>query len=208
MLNRSRTKLIQGAAAVGIALCVACGGGEGAGGDGANDERRAQAPDRGTVPPPAQALIALSGCVEAAPGTNQYVLRNVRIEPQKGSDPQRTTTTSGGHGITEGAWVRLDAGGDGQSAAPDLKSHLGQRVNLKGTVADDGRNTIGTAGTPGVQVPTGDRSQAAAQGHHSEKQKGEMGRIARESMADGTAALVRVQEVSGTGDRGAAAPQR
>jgi hypothetical protein len=146
--------------------------------------------------------------VEAAAGSNQYVLRNVRMEAQTASDPQRSTVSSGGHGITEGSWVRLDGGTEGQAGAADLKSHLGQRVTLKGTVADDGRNTIGTAGTPGVQTPTGDRSQAAAPGHHSEKQKGEMGRIARESMADGTAALVRVQEVSGTGERCAPAPQR
>lgn len=203
MRNRLRERFTQGAAAASVALCVACGGS-----DGATQDRRAQAPDRGEQPPAAQALVALSGCVEAAPGSNQYVLRNVRMEAQTASDPQRSTVTSGGHGITEGSWVRLDAGSEGQADAVDLKSHLGQRVNLKGTVADDGRNTIGTAGTPGVQAPTGDQSQAAAPGHHSEKQKSEMGRIARESMADGTAALVRVQEVSGTGERCAPAPQR
>ena len=203
MLNRLSTGLIQSAAAASVALCVACGGS-----DGANRDRPAQAPDRGAQPPPSQALVALSGCVEAAPGTNQYVLRNVRMEAQTASDPQRTTVTSGGHGITEGSWVRLDGGSEGQAGAPDLKSHLGQRVNLKGTVADDGRNTIGTAGTPGVETPTGDRSRAAAPEHHSDKQKGEMGRIARESMSDGTAALIRVQDVSGTGDRCEPAPQR
>lgn len=184
-------------------LVAACGGS-----DGANTDRRAQARDRGQEPPPAQALVALSGCVEAAPGSNQYVLRNVRFEPQAASDPHRSTLTSGGHGITEGSWVRLDGGTEGPNAAPDLKAHLGQRVNLKGAVVEDGRNTIGTAGTPGVATPSGDRSQAAAAEHHADRKQAEMGRIARESMANGTAALVRVQEVSGTGERCAGGPPR
>ena len=173
----------------GAAMVSACGGS-----DGANDEIRAQAPRDKQAEPPAAATIALSGCLEAAPGTNQYVLRNVRWEPRAG-DPHASTTTPGGHGITEGAWVRVD-GGD-----RDLSSHLGARVNIKGTIEDDGRNTVGTAGTPGVQTPTGETSQAASPEHHSEKYKQEAGRIARESMADGTAAMVKVGEISGTGDR-------
>jgi hypothetical protein len=52
-----------------------------------------------------------------------------------------------------------------------------------------------------VQTPTGDKSEASSPEHHSEKYKQEAGRIARESMADGTAALVKVGELSGTGDR-------
>ena len=173
----------------GVLTVSGCGGS-----DGANDEARAQAP-RDTQPEaPAVATIALSGCLEAAPGSRQYVLRNVRWEPRAG-DPQATITTPGGHGITEGAWVRLN--GSGQ----DLSSHLGERVMIKGTIEDDGRNTRGTAGTAGVQTPTGDKSEAASPEHHSEKYKQEAGRIARESMADGTAALVKVGELGGTGDR-------
>lgn len=151
---------------------------------------------RGTTEGPAVALVSLSGCLEAAPGTQQYVLRNVRFEPRSTGDPHGTTVTTGGaHGLTEGAWVRLDA------ADRQLNDHLGQRVVVKGVITDDGRNTIGTAGTPGVQTPTGDTSQAASPEHHSDKQKKEMGRIARESMADGTAAKIRVQDVTATGDR-------
>jgi hypothetical protein len=172
------------------ATVAGCGGS-----DGANDEIRAQAHDRNRpVQQQPAATVALSGCLEAAPGNDQYVLRNVRFEPRAG-DPQATTTTPGGHGITEGAWVRLD--GNGQ----DLGSHLGERVTINGTVADDGRNTIGTAGSPGVQTPAGETSQAASSEHHSEKYKQEAGRIARESMADGTAAQVKVQQITGTGDR-------
>jgi hypothetical protein len=193
------------------AAIIACGGS-----DGANQDRPAQTADRRPEQPgqtqpaaqaqpqtqsqaPAAALVSLSGCLEAAPGTDQFVLRNVRVEPRAG-DPHATTTTPGGHGITEGAWVRVD--GKGQ----DLRGHLGQRVLLKGAVLDDGRNTIGTAGAPGVPSPTGDTSQAASREHHSDKQKKEMGRIARESMADGTAAKVEAREVTATGDR-CAAPQ-
>ena len=161
------------------AMLGGCGGSDG------------QADDR-----PAAALVSLSGCLEAAPGTQQYVLRNVRFEPRSAGDPHGTTATTGGvHGLTEGAWVRLDG------ADRPLDDHLGQRVVVKGVITDDGRNTIGTAGTPGVPTPTGDKSQAASPEHHSDKQKQEMGRIARESMADGTAAKVRVQDVTPTGDR-------
>lgn len=140
------------------------------------------------------ALVSLTGCLEAAPGSNRYVLRNVRFEP-RGGDPQATTTTPGSHGITEGAWVRVD-GGD-----RDLTTYLGQRVKLHGIVTDSGRNTIGPAGTSGVEPPSGDASQAASREHYSDKQKKEMGRIARESMADGTAAAVRAQEVAPSGER-------
>jgi hypothetical protein len=161
---------------------------------GPKDEPRAQAAQDTPLEQPAVATIALTGCLEAAPGKNQFVLRNVRFEPRAG-DPHATTTTPGGQGITEGAWVRLD--GSGQ----DLSRHLGERVLIKGTIEDDGRNTIGTAGTAGLQTPAGDTSQAASHDHYSEKYKQEAGRIARESMADGTAAEVKVREVSGTGDR-------
>ena len=172
-----------------VMLMTACGGD-----DGANDERRAQAPEGTPTDAPAAALVSLSGCVETGPGTNQYLLRNVRFEPRQG-DPQATTTTAGGHGITEGSWVRLE-GGD-----QNLESYLGQRVNLTGSIADDGRNTIGTAGTSGQRLPSGDRSQAASSADKEDKQAQEMGRIARESMANGTAAEIKVRQIRPTGDR-------
>jgi hypothetical protein len=174
-----------------VTLVAACGGD-----DGANDERRAQGPEASSQAP-AAAMVSLSGCVETGTGTSQYVLRNVRFEPRHG-DPQAATTTPGAHGITEGAWVRLE--GDDQN----IEQYLGQRVKLTGSIADDGRNTIGTAGTAGQQVPSGDRSQAASTADKEDKQAQEMGRIARESMADGTAAEVQVQQIQPTGDRCAA----
>ena len=188
---RNRWTFGSAAALACAALLTGCGGGS----DGANDDRPANA-NSGVPQAPAVATIALSGCLEAAPGTNKYVLRNVRWEPRSVGDPHAATTTPGAHGITEGAWVRVDGGADS-----NLNNYLGQRVVLRGTVTDSGRNTIGTAGAPGAASPTGDTSQAAGSEHHSDKQKKEMGRIARESMANGTAAEVRAQEVTGSGDR-------
>jgi hypothetical protein len=188
MKNSWAARVLVGLACAGA---MACGGS-----DGANDDRPRNSESRASSPDTAAAaIVSLSGCLEAAPGTDRYVLRNVRFEPRAEGDSQRTTTTPGGHGITEGAWVRLDRG------ETNLQDLLGQRVRLTGAVTDDGRNTIGTAGTTGVETPSGDKSQAASQEHHSDKVKKEAGRMARESMADGTAALVRVQEANGTGDR-------
>jgi len=157
--------------------------------------RAALQPQANKPEPPAQATVSLSGCVEVAPGPRQYVLRNVRFEPHQSSDPHRDTTSAGAHGITEGAWVRLDAGDQ------DLASRAGRRVTLTGIVKDNGQNTVGTAGTHGAPTPAGDASQAASTDHHSDKVKDEAGRIARESMADGTAAEVRVKRVDASGEK-------
>ena len=172
-------------------MMAGCGGT-----DGANDDPPANAGQPATEQAASYAPVQLSGCVEPGPGSAEYVLRNVRFEPRQQGDSQADTTTAGNHGITEGAWVRLH-GGD-----QDLTQFLGQRVKLTGTIIDDGANRRGVAGTSGVQTPSGDRSQASETGeHHSDKQKKEMGRIARESMADGTAAEIRVQQIQGTGDK-------
>ena len=167
------------------ALLTGCGGG--------NSEPQAQQGQATRQEAPAQATVTLSGCLEAS-NTRAWRLRNVRFEPRQAGDPHRETTTAGAHGITEGSWVHL-AGDD-----ENLKSHAGKRVTVLGLVSDDGRNTIGTAGTPGVATPTGDSSQAASKEHHSEKVKTEAGRIARESMANGDAAQIRVQQITGSGE--------
>lgn len=167
------------------AMIAACGGS-----DGANEDRPAQAGQQPARQGASFAPVQLSGCIESAAGTSGYVLRNVRFEPRLTGDSQADTTTPTNAGITEGSWVRLHAGDQ------DLTHYAGQRVNVTGTIIDDGANTIGTAGTAGVQTPSGDRSQAGASGeHHADKQKAEMGRIARESLANGTAAEVRVQQI-------------
>jgi hypothetical protein len=179
---------------IGSVLCatliVGC-----AGRDGSTDEQSAQQPEAKKAEPPAQATVSLSGCVEAAPGPRQYVLRHVRFEPREAGDPHIDTTTAGAHGITEGAWVRLRVGKE------DLGQHAGRRVTILGAITDNGRNTVGTAGTRGTPTRSGDTSQAASSKHYSEKVKTEAGRIARESMANGTAAEVAVQKVQTSGDK-------
>ena len=166
-----------------------------AGKDGSTDERSAQQPEANKAEAPARATVSISGCVEAAPGPRQYVLRHVRFEPRETGDPHIDTTTAGAHGITEGAWVRLRVGKD------DLGPHTGRRVTILGAITDNGQNTVGTAGTRGNRTPSGDESQAASSKRYSEKVQGEAGRIARESMANGTAAEVAVQKVQASGDK-------
>ena len=90
---------------LGAMLMIGC-----AGKDSSTDDGRAQQPEAGKPEAPAQATVSISGCVEAAPGPRQYVLRHVRFEPRETGDPHIDTTTAGAHGITEGAWVRLRAG--------------------------------------------------------------------------------------------------
>jgi hypothetical protein len=171
-------------------LTVGC-----AGKDGSTDERRAQQPEATEAEPPAQATVSISGCVEAAPGPRQYVLRHVRFEPRETGDPHIDTTTASAHGITEGAWVRLRVGKD------DLGPHAGRRVTILGAITDSSQNTVGTAGTGGNRMPSGDESQAASSTRYSEKLNAEAGRIARESMANATAAEVAVQKVQPSGDK-------
>jgi len=165
-----------------------------AGSDAKNDERSDSQPEA-RAEAPARATVSLSGCVEAAPGPRRYVLRHVRFEPRETGDPHIDTTTAGAHGITEGSWIRLRAGEE------DLGAQAGRRVTILGAITDDGRNTVGTAGTHGTKTPSGDASQASSPEHHSDKVKNEAGRIARESMANGTAAEVQVQKVVASGDK-------
>jgi hypothetical protein len=80
--------------------------------------------------------ISIEGCVEAAPGSNAYVLRNVSEVPAA-QQPQGGDRNAL---IPRGSWVRLASGDD------DLKDHLGKRVTVTGEVRDPGGNTIGTAG--------------------------------------------------------------
>ena len=127
-----------------------------AGKDSSTDEGRAQQPEASKPDAPAQATVSISGCVEAAPGPRQYVLRHVRFEPRETGDPHIDTTTAGAHGITEGAWVRLRAGKE------DLGPHAGRRVTILGAITDNGQNTVGTAGIQGTQTPSGDTPQAAS----------------------------------------------
>src|SRR5690349_6972778 len=164
---RNRWALAIASPLVCAALTTGCGGSD-------REEPRPQQPISNAAEPakPAEALVSLTGCVELAPGTEQYRLQHVRFEPRGTGDPQRDTGTSQPKGITEGAWVRLRGEGT------DLRSYAGQRVTISGAIVDTGANTIGTAGTPGVATPSGDSSQAASREGHSDKVKTEAGRIA------------------------------
>jgi hypothetical protein len=139
-------------------------------------------------------MIALKGCVEVAPGSKEYVLRQIHIDPVA---MQKTDTpTSHGLSVTEGSWVRLRDDSD------QLKSHVGQMVQVSGTILDDGRNTIGTAGkateadTP--ESPT-DASRAASSEHHSQKETKEAGPIGRVSQSNGNVPEMAVEHVTATG---------
>jgi hypothetical protein len=137
--------------------------------------------------------ITLAGCVGGGEAAGEYALREIRVDtgpPQTPALPETPPVP----GVTEGAWVRL------QAPEAQLRPLLGQRVRLTGEVTETGENTIGTAGVVGEETPSGDTSQAAGQGHYSSRQKLEAGRIARQSMANGRAAEIRVVEITPTGE--------
>ena len=139
--------------------------------------------------PTAGRQVMLIGCVTGAPDPDIYRLDNIRVDTGHGESanlPQAPPVP----GITEGAWVRLDG------SSGELKRLLGQRVRLTGEVTDTGENTIGTPGVWGYETPSGDTSQAASDEHYAEKQKKEAGRIARQSLANGRSAKLRVLEVT------------
>jgi hypothetical protein len=142
------------------AIGVACTGRN----DSVNNDRRVQGGgDRGI-----NQRISIEGCVEAAPGTNQYVLRHVAEVPPA-QQPQGGDRASI---VTRGSWVRLVSGND------DLKNYLGKRVTVTGEVRDAGSNTIGTAGQsspmPRAGVANGNAPQIAVE-HVKETEGGVCG---------------------------------
>jgi hypothetical protein len=141
--------------------------------------------------------ITLKGCVGTAPGTNQYVLQHVHLEPipEQASDVQSAPGTA----ITEGSWVKLRMGDD-----DPLRANMGKVVSLRGTVIDDGLSTIGTGGQPagpGERGARADQSRAAANEHYSGKVAKEAGPIGQQSLANGTAPEIAVESVVATGER-------
>jgi hypothetical protein len=144
----------------------------------------------------AHSTVALSGCVGTASGSSDLVLRSVQAVSGASAAQAQTTAAPGESGITEGSWVRLEAG----DHADTLRQAAGQRVTLTGTIVDSGANAVGTSGASGVTTPSGDRSEAASDKSASEKVKDEAGPIGRESMANGTAPLVRITALEGTGE--------
>jgi hypothetical protein len=122
--------------------------------DAVNNDRRAQGGGERGV----NQRLSIQGCVEAAPGTNQYVLRNVAevapAQQPQGADRMEPL-------VPRGSWVRLVSGND------DLKNYLGKRVTVTGEVRDPGGNSIGTAGQssplPRASVANGNAPQIAVE---------------------------------------------
>ena len=165
-----------------LILCAAL-----AGCGGTDEASRAERAGTGVV-------VELTGCLGVSPGVGQVALRQVQFASEEARREGGTIP-----GITENAWVRLE--GD------QIESMLGQHVRLRGEVIETGANTIGTGGVSGYEGHAGDTSQADSDRHYSEKQKLEAGRIARESLANGAAAKLRVLNVERTGTGTCEAPQ-
>ena len=83
--------------------------------------------------------ISLEGCIQAAPGTKQFVLRDV-VEVPPEQQPQGQERMEHAPLVPRGSWVRLAMSGD------ELENHLGKHVTITGEIRDAGGNSIGTAG--------------------------------------------------------------
>jgi len=141
--------------------------------------------------------IAVTGCLGAGTGTNQYMLTHVRAVPL-GSQPS-DALSSANVTIPNDSAMRLSAKNEEQ-----LTSLVGQTVTVAGLLRDDGRNTIGTSGHPAAEnqpEPRTDQSQAATDQHHSEKVREEAGPIGNQSMNNGTYPELTVERINGTGQK-------
>jgi hypothetical protein len=142
--------------------------------------------------------LSLTGCVGTGPGNQQMYLTQVQMEPM--STQPSDAPSSSGSSITEHSQVRL-AMADSDDKLTKL---VGQRVTVTGTLRDDGRNTIGTAGrekSPQEAEPRVDVSQAGTDQRHSDKVRKEAGPIGNRSMNDGTFPEILVQRVSAKGEK-------
>jgi hypothetical protein len=139
-------------------------------------------------------IVSLKGCLEKAPGSNEFVLRQVQVPIPSA----QLSDASSAHGltVTDGSWVRLRDGSD------QLKGHLGQTVSVTGTILDDGRNTIGTAGKPTApdeaESPV-DASRAAKDESGASRARKEAGPIGQVSQSNGNVPEMAVERVSPTG---------
>ena len=141
--------------------------------------------------------IAVTGCLGAGTGTNQYMLTHVRAVPL-GSQPS-DALSSANVAIPNDSAMRLSAKNEDQ-----LTSLVGQTVTVAGLLRDDGHNTIGTSGHPAGEnqpEPRTDQSQAATDQHHSEKVREEAGPIGNQSMNNGTYPELTVERINGTGQK-------
>jgi hypothetical protein len=140
-------------------------------------------------------IESLKGCLQKAPGGDEYVLAHVQLPPVSA----QLSDAVSGHGltVTEGSSVRLS------DASDELKSHLGHMVSVTGTIIDDGRNTIGTAGKvngPSAAESPVDASRAASDESGAAKVRKEAGPIAQTSQSNGNVPEMAVERVTATGD--------
>ena len=128
---------------------VACTGGS----SPVDNPRKAQAGGNRGV----NERISLSGCIQAAPGTNQYILQDVAEVPPE-QQPQGQERMAHAPLVPRGSWVRLAS-----ADAGNLKDHLGKHVTITGEIRDAGGNTIGTAGQSSPMPRAGEANGNAPQ---------------------------------------------
>ena len=148
--------------------------------------------------------IAVTGCLGTGPGTNQFVLTQVRLAPL--SSQPTDALTSANLTLPQNSAVRL-ALNEGE----EVSTLVGQTVSVTGLLIHDGRDTIGTAGPPAAaqsaRESRTDRSEAASDQHYSDKVRKEAGPIGQDSMNNGTYPEMRVQQISATRERCNTSPQ-
>jgi hypothetical protein len=168
-------------------------------GCGRSDARRTGGAASSEGQPARTDEVTLVGCIGTASGTRDLVLQNVRYAGSTESDARKGATE---RLIAQGSWVGL-AGAD----PGELARYTGREVQVSGTLADLSGST-GTSGDensrtpstgPGTPTPSGDRSQAATDQHHSGKVASEAGPIARDFLPPGPAPELRVREIKETG---------
>lgn len=116
-----------------------------------NDRRQQSGGNRGV-----NERLSLQGCIEAAPGTNAFVLKDVAEVPPE-QQPQGQERMEHAPLVPRGSWVRLASG------TGDLKQYLGKHVTVTGEVRDAGGNTIGTAGQSSQMPRAGEANGNAPQ---------------------------------------------
>jgi hypothetical protein len=148
--------------------------------------------------------LAVTGCLGAGTGTNQYVLNHVRPVPL--ATQPSDALSSANITIPEDSAVRLDS-----NDTEKLTELVGYTVKVQGILRDDGRNTIGTSGesAPGRNPADmrNDKSQAATDQHFSDKVAKEAGPIGTHAMNNGTYPEMVVQRIESTGERCVPSPK-
>lgn len=161
---------------------------------GAMDDAKPKSPDARP--------IALNGCVGTGPGTQQLFLTQVQLASLAGQPSDAPTSVASS--ITEHSQVKLAMAPGRDREDNELNKLVGRRVTITGILTDDGRNTIGTAGTersPEEAESRTDASQAGTAQSHSKKAREEAGPIGNRSLNNGTFPEVLVQKVDATSEQ-------